>query len=220
MTPHPKMNLLQALLVRACVATFWKYPYRQKLIRWGTRLHDQFMLPHYLWADFCDVLHFLNQTSGYHFEANWFEPFFDFRFPEYGSLQIGPATLELRMALEPWSVLGEDINKPGVSRPVDSSVERLQIKMSGIIEEQHIVTCNGQAIPLKRTDQEGVYVAGVRFKAWAQPTSLHPTIPAQTPLVFDVIDTRYERSIGGCTYHVMHPGGRSYKTLPVNENEA
>jgi uncharacterized protein (DUF2126 family) len=66
----------------------------------------------------------------------------------------------------------------------------------------------------------GEYVAGVRFRAWVAPSALHPTIGVHAPLTLDIVDTWSERAIGGCTYHVSHPGGRSYETFPVNANEA
>jgi uncharacterized protein (DUF2126 family) len=198
---------------------FWKSPYASKLARFGNQLHDRYMLPHYVWQDFSDVLHFF-KTQGFAFELDWFAPFFDFRFPKYGSMQVGPLSLELRMALEPWPVMGEEPSGGVMSRSVDSSVERLEVKVSGAVSDNHIVTCNHRRLPLHATTQKDVLVAGVRYKAWAPPSSLHPTIPVHAPLKFSVIDTRYERSIGGCTYHVVHPGGRNYETIPVNENEA
>ena len=222
MTPHAQMNLVQALLIRACVAHFWKFPYHQKLIRWGTRLHDDYMLPHFVWEDMRDILNMLN-SAGYNFKLEWFEPFFAFRFPEYGSVQIGDMTLEVKMALEPWPVLGEEMGGSGVSRAVDSSVERLQVLVRGMTgSDRYVVTCNGRRLPLKETSEPGVFVAGVRYKAWAPPSSLHPTIPAHAPLVFDVIDTLSECSLGGCTYTVAHPGGRNFDEddIPVNDNAA
>jgi uncharacterized protein (DUF2126 family) len=219
MTPHPQMNLVQTLLIRALVAHFWHTPYNPKLIRWGTRLHDQFMLPHYIWEDFHDVLYFL-QISGFDFKAEWFEPFFAFRFPECGSVQIGEASLSLRTALEPWPVMGEEPVGGGVSRSIDASVERLQLTVTGLIEGRHIVTCNGEYVPLKPTSINSVQVAGIRFKAWAQVMAYQPNLPINAPLTFDIIDTAYGRSIGGFKYHVSHPGGRGYDIFPVNENEA
>ncbi len=219
MTPHPQMNLLQALLLRALVACFWQQPYQHKLIPWGTQLHDKFMLPHYIQEDFHDVLNFLNH-AGFDFEYDWFEPFMDFRFPVYGRIHADAISLELRMALEPWPVLGEEVTASGVSRAVDTSVERLQVKATGITNDRYILTCNGYTIPLKTTAEKDVYVGGVRYKAWQQASSLHPTIAAHAPLVFDIIDTYFARSIGGCTYHVGHPGGRNYETRPINGNEA
>ncbi len=219
MTPHPQMNLVQALLIRAAIAAFWQRPYSSKLVRFGCQLHDRYMLPHYIWQDFGEVLHFF-KTAGYNFELDWFLPFLDFRFPKYGAVSVGPLNLELRMALEPWPVMGEEPVAGGMSRSVDSSVERLQVKVSGAIADHHVVTCNGRRLPLQQTTQKDVFVAGVRYKAWAPASCLHPTIPVHTPLCFDVIDSRYQRSLGGCTYHVAHPGGRNYETIPVNENEA
>ena len=219
MTPHPQMNLLQCLLLRAAIAHFWKTPYRAPLIRWGTSLHDRFMLPHYVEQDFIAVLAEL-KAGGYHFPAEWFAPFFTFRFPEYGKIQLGEMALELRMALEPWPVMGEEISAGGMSRSVDSSVERLQVSIRGLTDARYIVTCNSRRIPLKATADHGTYVAGVRYKAWAPASGLHQNIPVHTPLVFDVIDTQAERSIGGCMYHVAHPGGRNYETIPINSNEA
>ena len=219
MSPHYQMNLVQALLIRAAIAHFWQTPYKGKLVHWGTRLHDDFMLPYFVWQDLEDVIATFKQ-AGYPFRRAWFEPFMDFRFPIYGKAEVGPITLELRAALEPWPVMGEEAVGGSVSRAVDSSVERLQVKAEGMIPGRHAITCNGHMLPLKATDEKGVFVAGVRYKAWAPYSSLHPTIPVHTPLVFDVIDLGYERSIGGCTYHVAHPGGRNYEEIPVNENEA
>ena len=219
MTPHPQMNLVQGLLLRACIAHFWKTPYHHKLIRWGTSLHDRFMLPHFVREDLRDVLDHL-KAGGYHFTPEWFEPFFAFRFPEYGSVQLGDISLELHMALEPWPVMGEEMNAGGVSRSVDSSVERLQVSVRGLMHGRHIVTCNGHPLPLRAVGDGQLSVAGVRYKAWAPVSCLHPNLKPHTPLVFDVVDTHYGRSLGGCTYHVMHPGGRSYETIPVNANEA
>jgi uncharacterized protein (DUF2126 family) len=219
MSPHPQMNLLQSLLIRAAVAHFWKVPYRQKFIRWGTSLHDKFMMPYYLREDFRDVLHHLG-AGGYGFSDQWFEPFFAFRFPAIGTTHVGQVTLDLHMALEPWPVLGEEMNAGSVSRSVDSSVERVQVTVKGGVDARHVVTCNGRRLPLQATGERGVTVAAVRYKAWAPPSSLHPTIAEHAPLVFDLFDTHLKRSLGGCTYHVMHPGGRSYDTIPVNENEA
>jgi uncharacterized protein (DUF2126 family) len=219
MTPHPQMNLLQALLIRACIAAFWDKPYQNPLVAWGTRLHDQFMLPHFVWQDFCDVLGALKH-HGYAFDPVWFMPFLDFRFPTYGTVQVGDVQLELRMALEPWPVMGEEPAGGGMSRGVDSSLERLQVSARGLIPGRHVVTCNRHPLPLMSTEAPDTFVAGVRYKAWAPASCLHPTIPIHTPLVFDVVDVRYHRSLGGCTYHVMHQGGRSYERLPINENEA
>ena len=219
MTPHPQMNLLQALLVRAAIAAFWNKPYKQKLINWGTKLHDRFMLPTYLLEDFHEVLDYLRE-SNYDFKSSWFEPFYNFRFPKLGEMNIEGIKLELRTALEPWPVMGEEMNGSRVSRAVDSSVERIEVKLTGAIQERHVLTCNGIEVPLQITKRAGEYVAAIRFKAWSPYSSLHPMIQAHGPLVFDLVDKRYGRSIGACKYHVSHPGGRNYETYPVNENEA
>ncbi len=219
MSPHPQMNLLQSLLVRACIAHFWKKPYDHKLIRWGTSLHDKFMLPYFVSEDLSQVLAVL-KSGGYDITREWFDPFFAFRFPEYGTKAIGDMKLSLSMALEPWPVMGEEMSAGGVSRSVDSSVERLQVLVSGLDPKRHIVTCNGYRLPLKPTHTPDTYVAGVRYKAWKPSSSLHPMIDVHTPLVFDIMDVAHERSLGGCKYHVMHPGGRGYDTIPVNDNEA
>jgi uncharacterized protein (DUF2126 family) len=219
MTPHAQMNLLQSLLLRACIAHFWNTPFNGRLVRWGARLHDKFMLPHYIWEDFRDVLGRL-KAGGYDFAADWFAPFLSFRFPEYGRAQIGDVTLSLRAALEPWPVLGETPSAGGVSRPVDTTIERLQVTATGLAEGRHILACNGRRVPLSPTRENGVQVAGVRFKAWSHSASLHPKLEVNAPLVFDLIDTDQGRSLGGCTYHVAHPGGRFHDAFPVNENEA
>ncbi|MES2771152.1 MAG: transglutaminase family protein [Pseudomonadota bacterium] len=225
MPPHWQMSALQMLLIRALVARFWQNPYAAKLIPWGTALHDKFMLPHFVAQDLAEVLADL-RASTYHFDDAWFDAFIEFRFPCYGRISQAGITLELRQAIEPWHVLGEEISLSGTSRYVDSSVERLQLKVSGLdnIEQQnkarYLVTCNGRCVPLSATQVPGEYVAGIRFRAWNPPSALHPTIAVQAPLVFDLLDTWNDKSLGACTYHVTHPGGRSYDTFPVNANEA
>ena len=219
MPPHAQMSVVQMLLVRALIAKFWKTPYKGKLVRWGTELHDRFMLHHYVHADIQEVITEL-QEAGYSFEMAWLEPFFEFRFPKLGITNIQDIKLELRMAIEPWHVLGEEVTRTGTSRFVDSSVERLQVKVSGLTDSRYIVTCNGRRLILHNTGTHGEYAGGVRYRAWQPPSALHPTIGIHSPLVFDIIDTWNGRAIGGCTYHVSHPGGRHYDTFPVNAYEA
>jgi len=219
MPPHARMALVQALLLRTLVAWFWRQPYRHNLERWGTRLHDLFMLPHFVREDMLQVVKDL-QRAGYAFEQEWLDPFFEFRFPRYGTALVEGMELELRFAIEPWHVLGEEVSLVGTARYVDSSVERLQVKVSGFTEGRYVLACNGRRLPLRRTATHGVYVAGVRYRAWQPPSALHPTIAPHLPLVIDVIDTWNGHYVGGCTYHVSHPGGRSYETFPVNSFEA
>ena len=219
MPPHPQMSLVQMLLIRALVAKFWDTSYKGRLVRWGTELHDRFMLHHYVRTDIQEVVTAL-QEAGYPFEMAWLDPFFEFRFPKLGTVNITDVELELRMAIEPWHVLGEEITRAGTSRFVDSSVERIQVRVRGLTDSRYIVTCNGRRLILHNTGTRGEYVGGIRYRAWQPPSALHPTIGVHSPLVFDVIDTWNERSVGGCTYHVSHPGGRSYDTFPVNAYEA
>jgi len=219
MPPHKEMSLAQQLLLRTLVARFWEKPYETQLVRWGTELHDRFMLPHFVWQDFTDVLEDL-RNDGYPFEDAWYTPHLEFRFPVYGDVSRRDINVELRQAIEPWHVLGEQGMSGGASRSVDSSVERLQVKVRGLVESRYAVTCNGYTVPLHPTGTVGEHVAGVRFRAWQPPECLHPTIGIHSPLIFDVVDTWNRRTLGGCTYHVVHPGGLSYNTFPVNGLEA
>jgi uncharacterized protein (DUF2126 family)/transglutaminase-like putative cysteine protease len=219
MPPHARMSVAQMLLMRAAVAAFWQTPYDRRLVRWGSRLHDEFMLPHYAAQDFHDVLDELAQF-GFRLERDWFAPHIEFRFPRIGDVAVRDTLLELRHALEPWHVLGEEATGTGTARYVDSSAERVQAKVTGWVDERYVLACNGVGVPLQRTERQGEYVAGIRFKAWQPPSALHPTIKAQAPLVFDVYDRWSGRSLGGLTHQVAHPGGRSYDTFPVNANEA
>ncbi len=219
MPPDARMSVAQALLMRACVAAFWQAPYERRLIRWGTRLNDQFMLPYYVAEDLRDALEELG-ARGFAIDPAWFAPHREFRFPKLGAVTVAGMELELRHALEPWHVLGEEQTTGGTARYVDSAVERVQIAVTGWAEERFALTCNGVTVPLAPTETVGCVVAGVRFKAWSPPSSLHPLIPPQTPLVFDVIDRWTGRALGGMTHHSVHPGGRGYDTFPVNANEA
>ena len=219
MPPHSRMSLAQQLLLRTLIAKFWKEPYHHRLVHWGTQIHDRWMLPHFIWNDFSDVVEDL-QNSGYAMKLEWFAPHLEFRFPYIGDLDSRNVHLELRQALEPWHVLGEEAGPGGTVRYVDSSLDRIEVKARGLVATRHVVTAGGVALPLHPTGTQGEYVAGVRYRAWQPSNCLHPTIGAHTPLVFDIVDTWNARSIGGCTYHPAHPGGRSYTTFPVNAYEA
>ncbi|MGV8897965.1 MAG: DUF2126 domain-containing protein [Burkholderiaceae bacterium] len=219
MPPHERMSLLQMLLLRALVARFWLKPYEAKLVHWGTALHDRWMLPHFVAQDIRDVVKDL-RASGYAFEESWFDPFIEFRFPRFGTVVYEGVEMELRQAIEPWNVLGEEMSAGGTARYVDSSVERMQLLVRGLTDGRHVIACNGRMLPLHPTGIPGEYVAGVRFRAWSPWSALHPTIKVHAPLTFDLVDTWSGRAIGGCTYHVVHPGGRSESGAPVNANAA
>lgn len=220
MPPHARMAAVQALLVRTLVARFWTEPYGpRRLTRWGTGLHDRFLLPHFVAEDLAEVVEDC-QRAGYPLDAAWFDAFMEFRFPRHGTVRIDDIELELRAAVEPWHVLGEELTNVGTARFVDSSTERLQAKVTGTAEGRYVLACNGRRVPLRPTGVPGAEVGGVRYKAWGPPSALHPTIGVHSPLVFDLIDTWTGRSIGGATYHVAHPGGRSFEVRPINAEEA
>jgi len=220
MPPHARMSLTQQLLLRSMVARFWRKPYAPpELVRWGTELHDRFLLPHFVAQDLGDVIADL-QREGYALNADWFAPHVEFRFPKYGDFDARGVHLELRQALEPWHVMGEEGSAGGTVRFVDASVERLQVKVTGMAPSRYQVTCNGYPVPLQPTGRTGEFVGAVRYRAWAPSSALHPTIGVHAPLTFDLFDTWMERSLGGCQYSVAHPGGRSHERFPVNSFEA
>jgi uncharacterized protein (DUF2126 family) len=220
MPPHPQMALVQALLVRSLVAMFWERPLRAPLVRWGTALHEDFLLPHGATRDIGEVTADL-RAFGIPFEDSWLDPFTEFRFPRIGVADVGDGIeLELRQAIEPWHVLGEEATAGGTARYVDSSVERVQVSVRGLDPERHLVTCHGVPVPLSPTSRPGELYAGVRYRAWQPWSALHPSIEVHAPLRVEVVDVAAAASLGGATYHVVHPGGRSYDHPPVNANEA
>lgn len=219
MPPNKQMCIVQLLLLRALVSRCWRSPYKNKLVRWGSTLYDKFMLPHYVYEDLKEVCEDL-QRAGYPFSVSWLDTFYEFRFPLCGKIDVLDMELQLRQGIEPWHVLGEEAASGGTARFVDSSVERVEVKMINFNADRYQVTCHGIPVPLKETTTKGTYVAGVRYRAWTPPSALHPTLGKDVPLVFDVFDTWNNRSVGGCVYHVSHPGGRAYDTFPVNAYEA
>lgn len=219
MPPHARMSVVQQLLLRALVARFWRQPYRAPLVRWGTELHDRWLLPHFIRDDFADVMQDMNE-AGYAMDAAWFAPHYEFRFPKYGEFASRGVHVTLRGALEPWHVMGEEGSAGGNVRYVDASLERLELHVTGLVDPRHRVTVNGQPVPLQPTGRVGEFVAGVRYRAWLPPSALHPTIGIHAPLTVDLVDTWQQKSLGGCRYFVAHPGGRNYATLPVNAYEA
>ncbi|MFF2553272.1 transglutaminase family protein [Nocardia sp. NPDC058058] len=215
MPPHFRMAMVQSLLVRALVLRFWEQPYTAPLIRHGANLHGRYLLPHFLAADIADVVADL-RSHGIEFDISWLEPFSEFRFPRFGTVVLGDVEMELRGAIEPWNTLGEQTTAAGTARYVDSSVERMQVRVTGADRGRYVVTCNGFPIPLMAAGKADVQVGGVRYRAWQPPESLHPTITVDAPLTFDVVDLETGLSRGGCTYHVAHPGGMFYAGPPVN----
>ena len=213
MPPHARMSLTQQLLVRAMVARFWETPYREELITWDTALHDKFMLPHFLMEDFRDVINGV-RSAGFDIELEWFLPHFEFRCPVMGKLAARGMELTLRQAIEPWYVLGEEAAGGGTARYVDSSVERLEVKIRGLNTERYSLTCNGRAVPLHPTGVEGEYVAGVRYRAWQPPSCLHPTIPVDTPLLFDIVDRWNSRS--NCRLQIPYRPSRRTQSVGVS----
>jgi uncharacterized protein (DUF2126 family) len=232
MPPHEHLRLLQMLLIRALVAWFWECPYTQPLIRWGTMLHDRFLLPHYIAEDLQQVLSDLQQ-AGFAFDQQWFQPFFEFRFPPYGTISLrspsGVMHLELRHAIEPWHVLGEEVHSGSTARYADASMERIQVMLKGAIahspnpenfSSRYAVLCNGHVVPLKSTGIAGEYVGGVRFRARSAANVLHPSIDPHTPLRFELVDRWQGRSLGACKYHTRSSDNIDYIHFPRHAQEA
>jgi len=219
MPPHPRMAAAQMLLMRSLIAALAAQQYRAPLVRWGQALHDRFLLPHWLWQDFESVLAHVS-SRGVSLDPAGYRPFLELRCPLAGTMRCGEVAIEVRNGLEPWHVLGEELTAFGTSRYVDSSLERIEIKATGLVPERHAVLVNGRALPLRSTGNAGEAVAGVRFRAWAPPHSLQPHIGIHHPLRIDLLDTWARRSLGACSYHVWHPEGRDFTAPPLTRFEA
>lgn len=219
MPPNPRMAAAQMLFARTLIAALAEGPYHGKMVRWGQTLHDRFLLPYWMWRDFCDVLEFLH-LRGYELEETHFRPFLDLRCPIVGRIEIEGVELQVRNAIEPWHVLGEEATAFGTSRYVDSSMERIEIMVDGFIDERHAVLVNGHSLPLRTTGEAHRHVGGVRFRAWAPPHSLHPHIGIHHPITIDLLDRWSRRSLGGCVYHVWHPEGQAFDSPPLTRFEA
>ncbi len=210
MPPHSRMSLTQHLLLRALIAHFWEKPYRHELVRWRTEIHDRFMLPYFVHQDLEDVVADLND-GGYPLRREWFAPHFEFRFPLYGTIEQRGIELELRQAIEPWHVLGEEASAGGTV-----ALRRFFAGTTAGAGERH-----GRSAPrghLQRRARAAASDRHERSNLWpacatapgSRPIACIRRSESHAPLVFDVVDTWSRRSIGGCTYHVAHPGGRSY----------
>ncbi|MCB1174585.1 MAG: transglutaminase family protein, partial [Leptospiraceae bacterium] len=219
MLPQPRENLVVALLIRAIIARLLKSGYQMPFKRFGTALQDQYMLPFYLEQDLYSILADLKQF-GFHFKPEFFKPILDFRFPLCGRLQVAGVELEIRAALEPWHVLGEESIFGQTARMVDSAVERLQVQARHLDPDRYAVLCNGFQVPLQPATSPDIRLAGVRFKAWHLVHTLHPNVKVHAPLVFEVVDLAAGQSLGGATWHVSHPGGRNFEERPINAREA
>ncbi|MEM7212293.1 MAG: transglutaminase family protein [Pseudomonadota bacterium] len=220
MPPHPRMAMAQSLVLRALIARFWQEPFTEPLIHHGTALHDRWMLPHFVWKDFLNVLDETAAALDIDLDPAWFKAQFEFRFPLLGDIDQNGIRLELRSAIEPWNVLGETGAIGGTARYVDSSLERVQLRVVGDPSDRYVVTCNSVEVPLTRAGGRDEQIVGIRFRAWQPPQCLHPTIGVHAPLTIDLYDRVTGRSVGGCVYHVAHPGGRSFDDQPVNDMEA
>jgi len=218
MPPHPRMAAAQGVLVRALVAAFAERPYRAPLVRWGQELHDRFLLPYWMWRDFDDALAEL-RARGIDLPAEAYRPFVELRCPLVGSIEIAGGTIEVRNAIEPWHVLGEEVTTTGTARYVDSSLERIEVRAQGLVPERHVVLVNGAILPMRPVGGDA-QVAGVRFRAWAPPHALHPHLGIHHPVRIDVLDAWAKRSLGACAYHVWHPEGRAFEAAPLTRTEA
>lgn len=219
MPPHVDMNLAQHLLLRALIAWFWTTPYTAPLKPHGTDLNDKYMLPHILWQDLKTILKDVSEGTGITIDPSWFKAHFEFRFPWIGRVAYDSVSIELRHALEQWNVLGEEGTVGGTARFVDSSLERIEVRIDGNFEHKQLL-CNGIVMPLAKDELNGAHFCGVRYRTWLPASCLHPTIQAHGPLTFDLYDPRLGRAVGGCTYYPTHPGGRNFETRPINALEA
>ncbi len=208
MAPHPHLAAAQSLLVRAVTAYLARHPLTAPPARWGEHLHHRFMLPAVLWQDFCQVLRLL-ADNGLGLAPDLYSPWLEHHFPVLGTVRRGTLQLRLRPALEPWPVMAEEAAGSGVARFVDPATLRVQVEAAGLTAGRHLLTCNGQEVPLERLADQNCWVGGVRCKVWNPPSTLFPTIPPVERLQFSLLDRWSKRRLCGFTYFPPIPGDPS-----------
>ena len=218
--PDHRMAAAQCLLLRALIAFLAERPADPRLRDFGPELHDRYMLPGELWEDLAEVIRDLDRAR-LPVQADWFAPFLDRRFPTLGEVAMGDVRMAIRTAHEPWPVLAEEAVAGVVTRFIDAANQRVQVELTGLTPTHHILVCNGRRVPLQPTRTRGRFLAGVRYKAWNPPSSLHPTLWPVYSLVFDLLDARTGEVLGGCTWFPARPSlvGFSAAPAPVASGE-
>ena len=212
MPPDARMCLAQQLLIRALIAKFWREPLDGKFVRWGTALHDRFMLPHFVWDDFIDVLADLGQ-SGFDFDPEWFEAQLEFRFPVFGDVAAwrrhagsAPGAGAVACARRGGRdrrhralcrFLGRAAAAQG--RPASSPAATSSPATAAAADDRP------PAAPARRSP-------ACASRPGSRPRVCIPTIPVHAPLVFDIVDTWNRPFARRLRLSCRHPGGRTYET--------
>lgn len=216
MSPDAPTFLSIHALWRALAASLATRPFREPVRDWQGALHDRFLLPSFLERDLQEVLTYLEQ-DGFSFETSWFRTHLHFRFPFLAEESLGDGHWTLRRAVEPWPLLGEQPTPSGgLVRCVDSSTERLEIRLLGLPEETE-VRINGHLLPLE-THPGGGRFGGVRFRTAWLPTCLHPQVAPHTPLEISFLEHPGKQL--GVWHYLSLPleaDGKTRRVIPAKE---
>jgi uncharacterized protein (DUF2126 family) len=222
--PAPAVQSVTALFVRAILARLAADPFNAPFVRWAGELHDRFFLPAFVWEDLAIICADL-RNHGIAFDAEWLRAPWEFRFPKLGEFalpvsnlksEISNPTLVFRQALEAWPLLGESPNAGTVARTVDSSLDRIEARISEAkFLEGGLLLANGLPCAFRAT-AGGAAACGIRYRAFYLSPSLQPHVPVHAPLLLEWVDRTTLTVVAAARWHVWNPANSAYAAAPAD----